>query len=86
MNNIYSPVRAPVVDNDTGINGYVMATPLQDITGAYLCALASLSAGTVTVYFLDEEAPLDTFTLAEYLEIVDAGRLDPETRRLVINW
>ena len=86
MNNIYSPVRAAVSDNDTGINGYMMFTPLQDITGAPLYALCSLSAGLVTVYSLGGDDPLDTFTLAEYLEIVDAGRLDPDTRRLVINW
>ena len=75
-----------IVNNDIASNGYMMATPLQDVTGEYLYALCSLAAGTVTIYFLGEEAPLDSFTLAEYLEIVSAGRLDPESQRLVINW
>ena len=74
------------MNNDIASSGYMMATPLQDVTGEYLYALCSLARGIVTIYFLGEDEPLDSFTLAEYLEIVDAGRLDPESRRLIINW
>jgi len=67
--------------------GYKMllSTPLQDVLKQSLYAVSN-GSDLVSIYLVDGDIFLDSFTLDEYCELLSDGVLDKETRKLTINW
>ena len=63
----------------------LLSTPLQDVLKQSLYAVSN-GSDLVSIYLVDGDIFLDSFTLDEYCELLSDGVLDKETRKLTINW
>jgi hypothetical protein len=67
----------------------ILSTPLESVYQDEYFAMLDMKTNRVTIFLACQykaTEAVDSFTWDEYTEIIDEGTVNPDTKRLTINW